>query len=353
MTKWIMRVFCAGLLVFCGTAHALIVCHYNEQGQFTGSDSANEGATVGGPVHDGSGDESWSIYIDAPNGMTCPKPNMPAAASTATAPGEFVAGGGSNGDDCFVLLRNANGHITQAMDAHAGFRFPAGSLSAISDARLVAASRTMGLVVHNDGSVSLFGNYGGEVPKTARVPADVTFIADNYLELHQNGSVSSLRSSGPDGIPAWTNVAAISSDGTYAVTTQGRVLGDRTDRGYPVFSAITTARAVAGNIHGGVALLADGTMVAWDRANGPSRNSDAYNIPHPPAGITGVTAIAAGEDFFIALRSDGTIVQWGWPKRKLPPAGLNDAKAIVAAPYCPVAAALRSDGSLTKWNPIN
>jgi hypothetical protein len=352
MTKWIVRLFCVALLgFFCGTAHALIVCHYNEQGHYMGADGANEGATVGVPIHDGTGDAAWSIYIDAPNGTTCPKPNMPAPASPATAPapGDFVAGGGSNGDDCFVMLRNQNGHITQAMDAHAVLRLPAGSLAAISDARLVAASRSMGLVVHNDGSVSLYG-YFGQIPKTAKVPADVTFIAANYLELHQNGTVSSLSSSYA---PGWTNVAAISSDGTYAVTTQGRVLGDQTDRGYPVFSAITTALAVTGNIHGGVALLANGTIVAWDRAYGPSRNPDAYNLPHPPAGITGVTAIAAGDAFFIALKSDGTVIQWGWPTRILPPAGLNDAKAIAASPDCPVAAAVRSDGSLTKWNPMN
>ena len=47
--------------------------------------------------------------------------------------------------------------------------------------------------------------------------------------------------------------------------------------------------------------LASGTVVAWGWANGPAS---------VPAGLSGVTAIAAGFFHSLALTSDGTVVAW-------------------------------------------
>jgi len=51
------------------------------------------------------------------------------------------------------------------------------------------------------------------------------------------------------------------------------------------------------------ASLAPGTVVAWG-----DNNDGETDVP---AGLSGVVAIAAGDDYSLALKSDGTVVAWG------------------------------------------
>ena len=364
--NWIARLAGVALLALCGTAHAdKIACWYNAQQHFTGADSVPDSTPLGGPTPSGSGDYTWRFVMDAPNGTTCPRPNMPALPTPVAPPaaGDFLVGGGSNGNDCFALLRHPDGHISQILDPY-NFRFPDGAIAAITDARLLAATEAWAMVVHNDGSVSRFGPLA---PKVAHVNPDIIYISSILMALHQDGSTTDILSKGPFGAPYatidWKNVAALTNDGKYSLTKDGKILGDKSDRGYPVFSKITTARAVASNIHQGVALLADGTLVAWDTAFGPPSNRDAYNLPHPPAGLTGITAIAAG--IFVVSTALFAVQErraadpmlelalWAWQKRDTqPPAGLSGVTAIAAGSGCSLAAALKSDGSLTSWHII-
>jgi alpha-tubulin suppressor-like RCC1 family protein len=49
-----------------------------------------------------------------------------------------------------------------------------------------------------------------------------------------------------------------------------------------------------------------------------------------PAGLSGVTAIAAGHYHSLALKSDGTVVGWGADWLTTIPAGLSGVTAIAA-----------------------
>ncbi|HLP78353.1 MAG TPA: hypothetical protein VK327_15720, partial [Candidatus Paceibacterota bacterium] len=71
--------------------------------------------------------------------------------------------------------------------------------------------------------------------------------------------------------------------------------------------------------------------------------------PNPPAGLTNVSAISAGEDFSVALRNNGTVFVWGWNafSKLSVPAGLGDVVAVSAGGMH--GSALRSDGSLVDW----
>ena len=84
---------------------------------------------------------------------------------------------------------------------------------------------------------------------------------------------------------------------------------------------ITDATAVAAGGEDGLALLANGTLMAWGNNNAgelgstPSPGSD---IPVAVAGLSGVSAISAGtseaggdKDHNLALMQDGTIRAWG------------------------------------------
>jgi alpha-tubulin suppressor-like RCC1 family protein len=63
-------------------------------------------------------------------------------------------------------------------------------------------------------------------------------------------------------------------------------------------------------------------VVAW--------GNNTYGQASPPAGLGGVTAIAAGRDHGLALRRNGTVVAWGNNEfgQARPPAGLGGVIAI-------------------------
>ena len=63
-----------------------------------------------------------------------------------------------------------------------------------------------------------------------------------------------------------------------------------------------------------------------------------------PSGLTNVVAIAAGETFSQALRSDGTVIEWG---ADLAPSGLTNVVAIAAGRFPRLA--LKSDGTVVQW----
>src|SRR5439155_18030287 len=80
-----------------------------------------------------------------------------------------------------------------------------------------------------------------------------------------------------------------------------------------------------------LALKNEGTVVAW----GCGTASVDFGQCNVPAGLSGVTAIAAGEAHSLALKGDGTVVAWGCGAANLGqcnvPIGLCHATAIAAA----------------------
>lgn len=84
-----------------------------------------------------------------------------------------------------------------------------------------------------------------------------------------------------------------------------------------------------------------GTVVGWGNNN--------YGRMSPPAGLAGVTVIAAGENRSFALTSDGTVVGWGdnTDGQASPPAGLAGVTAIFAGLFHSLA--VKSDGTVFGW----
>jgi hypothetical protein len=66
---------------------------------------------------------------------------------------------------------------------------------------------------------------------------------------------------------------------------------------------LTNVVAIAAGYDFSLALKADGTVVGW--------GDNASNQITVPSGLTNVVAIAAGYDFSLALKADGTVVGWG------------------------------------------
>ena len=128
-------------------------------------------------------------------------------------------------------------------------------------------------------------------------------------------------------------------------------------------SGLTGVTAIAGGDESGYALLSDGTVRAWgynsygQLGNGTTTNS---STPVPVSGLTGVTAIAGGFSSGYALLSDGTVRAWGHngfgqlgnatttdSSTPVPVSGLTGVTAIAGNNV--TAYALLSDGTVRAW----
>ena len=145
------------------------------------------------------------------------------------------------------------------------------------------------------------------------------------------------------------------------------VLGDGTTIGRWQYGEVRTSsdltQVAAGLVHV-LAVRSDGTVWAWG-ANWKGELGDGSTTgrsePVQVAGLTGITQVAAGSAFSLALRSDGTVWAWGVndhgqlgrrtvTDHEVTPARvavLNGVTKLAAGPD--FALALRSDGIVFAW----
>lgn len=125
-----------------------------------------------------------------------------------------------------------------------------------------------------------------------------------------------------------------------------------------------SAVAVAGSVSHKLALMAEGSVMAWGSnehgALGDGTRRDRRD-PVPVRDLDGVVAVAAGASHSLALRADGSVLAWGdnsWGQLcdgtrqdRHTPVAVRDldggVTAMVAGDY--MSLALRSDGSVVGW----
>lgn len=96
-----------------------------------------------------------------------------------------------------------------------------------------------------------------------------------------------------------------------------------------------------GSQYGSLALRSDGTMINW--------GTYWYPLYYFPGNLTDVQAIAAGAYHCLALREDGTVVAWGYDYYggTAIPSGLSGVTAIAARENFSLA--LKGDGTVVAW----
>jgi alpha-tubulin suppressor-like RCC1 family protein len=105
--------------------------------------------------------------------------------------------------------------------------------------------------------------------------------------------------------------------------------------GTPVtVSGLSGVTAIAGGGLHNVALLSDGTVMAWgDNNYGDLGNGTGFgesNTPLVVPGLSGVTSISAGYNYSLALLSNGKVRAWGWnAKGQLGDGSTTDSSAPV------------------------
>jgi hypothetical protein len=184
---------------------------------------------------------------------------------------------------------------------------------------------------------SLFGILKYRAKESARVASEL--IKSRQLEWKK----SSMRRAGFD-------EGRITRTLTQGGTVVAWMENDDLETTVPVAAQSGVTAIAAGNSFT-LALKNDGTVVAWGRAGIAGQLK-------VPAGLSGVVAVAAGDHHAVALKNNGTVVAWGsegsyndgTPRNKgqaTTPSGLSGVVAIAAGGYYTVA--LKSDGTVVAW----
>ncbi len=117
----------------------------------------------------------------------------------------------------------------------------------------------------------------------------------------------------------------------------GTGLGWGRDSQFQAQVPVAQFSALAAGLFHSVGLKSDGTVRAW-----------GFNVlgqTNVPAGLTGVVAVDAANNYTMALKSDGTVLAWG--SRPVVPGGLTQVKAIAAGLNHSLA--LKFDGTVVAW----
>ena len=104
---------------------------------------------------------------------------------------------------------------------------------------------------------------------------------------------------------------------------------------------------------------AAGVVVGWGAGTNNTGISPNFGQSLPPTGLTNVVAVAAGALHSVALKSDGTVVAWGYSRNGETnvPSVLSNVVAIAAGGFFGnnygYSLALKSDGTVTGWGVIS
>jgi alpha-tubulin suppressor-like RCC1 family protein len=217
--------------------------------------------------------------------------------------------------------------------------------------KAVAVEDDMILAVTRDGRVVASGPPEHWLPTAALEQlTNIVAVGLNYtmaVALKGDGRVVEFGRTSSEQPPGLTNVIAIDVAGQahdddldykLAVTSDGRVVVWGYF-GFPPSATVPGVIAAAGGWSHIVALKGDGSVVQWDSGNGPE----------VVAGLNNVVAVAAGGMHSVALKADGTVVAWGenFLGQLNVPEGLSNVVAIAAAEHHSLA--LKSDGTMVAW----
>jgi len=252
----------------------------------------------------------------------------------------------------------------------------------------IAASSLMSAALTADHSLLA---WGGQTQRQSKVPgklSDVTDMATGgrfSLALNQAGAVIEwgVSRDEPVELPAGlgSDVIAISAgaDHALALKKDGSVIawgGNEHGQATVPAGLSSGVIAIAAGKEHSLALKRDGSVIAWGNNDkgqttvpaslhvapliAPSPRSGTVHLIgadvsgrfSPPAGLEGVSVIAAGNTHALALRPDGTVVAWGDANAAVP-AGLSKVVAIGAGCYASHSLAVREDGTVVAWGGNN
>jgi alpha-tubulin suppressor-like RCC1 family protein len=217
---------------------------------------------------------------------------------------------------------NESGQLGDGSTAFSDVPVPVDGLSGVS---AIAAGGEHALALLEKGTVVAWGNDehgqlgdGGEAnrdtPVAVKDLAGVTGIAagsEHSLAVLAKGTVESW---GSDESGQLGN-AKVSESGEEE---EGGNEGERTSDVPVEVTGVSGAKAVAAGAQHSLALLEDGTVMAWGEDEsgqlGNGRLAHDQELPSAVHGLSGVSAIAAGGAHSMALLTNGSVMTWGEDK---------------------------------------
>jgi len=236
-------------------------------------------------------------------------------------------------------------------------------VSGLDSVTAVAAASSHSLALKSDGTVWAWGSNN-----SGQVGDGTTTHRNTPVQVTGLTSVTAISAG------SYGHSLALKSDGTVWAWGQNEYyqLGDGTsmNSSTPVqVIGLSGVTAIAGGRQFSLALKDDGTVWAWghsfqcDRMGGDIDTAIDDFSPAMVPGLSGVTAVAAGYDHALALKSDGTVWAWGWNgdgqlgdgtynwRTRVPlvvrASGLSGVTAIAAGSS--LSLALKNDGTVWAW----
>jgi alpha-tubulin suppressor-like RCC1 family protein len=200
------------------------------------------------------------------------------------------------------------------------------AITGLSGVRSIAAGAGHSLAVLSSGSVVTWGqNNDGQLGDgtTAKSPTPVPVTGLSGATAVAGGYQHSLALLADGSVMAWGNSAVGQlGDGVFS----GPETCETSCSTKPVaVTGLSNATAIAAGWGHSMALLSDGTVMAWGRNGfgelgdgthtGPEACASGFACAATPvavSGLSGVTAIAGGEEFSFALLTNQTMVAWGY-----------------------------------------
>jgi alpha-tubulin suppressor-like RCC1 family protein len=196
----------------------------------------------------------------------------------------------------------------------------------LSAVTAISAGNNYSLALRSDGTVmawgdNRFGQLGNGGTENSSVPAQVPGLSEvTGISAGMRIALAVLR----DGrVMVWGYNGPLTQGGELGI---GTPVGPETcgfvfcsTNPMPVVD-LTEAVAVAGGHSHNLALLRDGTVVGWggnsygQLGNGREPMLSGKNrsyVPVQARGVTGATAVSAGSKYSMALLRDGTVMAWG------------------------------------------
>jgi hypothetical protein len=200
----------------------------------------------------------------------------------------------------------------------------------LSNVVAISAGYRHNLVLKRDGSVVAWGNNGygqGSVP-AGFANSNVMAIAagdDFNLVLRSNGTTYAWGWSdyGQTNILNNSNIMGIGAGSMLSMVVRSN--GVTTGYGWMAYGSVTSARAVHPGYEHSMALLSNGTVLAWGNAT--------WLQTSVPSGLSNVAALSGHFYHCLALKTNGTIVGWGrndYGQAQGAPAWLTNAIAVSA-----------------------
>jgi prepilin-type N-terminal cleavage/methylation domain-containing protein len=200
----------------------------------------------------------------------------------------------ASGSTHLLALKSDGTVVAWGSNASGQTAVPAGLTSVVK----VAAAQNISYALKSDGTIIAWGNPTG----TSYIP---TNLPTNIVDI-QVGQDFGLVLTSTGQVRGWKI-----GTGTYGDA--GGYLLDATQ------SRLVNVQAIRVGYRSAVALLADGSLVTWGEdglytmpeAGGQGCYTSVNYTYACRYGMTGIVEVGIGRDFIVAIKSDGTLVNWG------------------------------------------